>query len=132
MVFGPAGNRRTWGLGGPGDPKNHFKRWGANPPTFWKGFWRHPKIENRRCLAGPRNHVLKTQVCIPKIIRIQKVLCFLFLKTGIDIVGFGGRNGPLRPERQSTKTKRGPFGHQHHRFQVRLLKNKKWRTSGYR
>ena len=23
------------GLGGPGGPKNHSKRWGAKPPTFW-------------------------------------------------------------------------------------------------
>ncbi len=25
-------------LGGPWGPGNHSKRWGANPPTFWKGF----------------------------------------------------------------------------------------------
>ena len=28
-----------WGLGGPGGPKNHSKRWGASPPTFWNGLW---------------------------------------------------------------------------------------------
>jgi hypothetical protein len=28
----------AWGLTDPGGPGNHFKRWGAKPPTFKKGF----------------------------------------------------------------------------------------------
>ncbi len=41
-------------LGGPGDPKNHSRRWGASPPTFWNGFGAGPKS----AIAGrPKNHV---------------------------------------------------------------------------
>jgi hypothetical protein len=28
-----------WGLDGPGGPKNHARRWGASPPTFWNDLW---------------------------------------------------------------------------------------------
>ena len=87
----------------PATPKNISKGGGRTPQPFGRvvgAAVRHPKIKNRRRLAGPRNHVLKTKVCIPKMLRIQKVLNFVFFLTSIDIVGFGCRNDPLRPERQ--------------------------------
>jgi hypothetical protein len=43
------------GLGGPGGPRNHSKKWGAKPPTFWKGFWSRrgrPDPNNLRFPAG--------------------------------------------------------------------------------
>ena len=54
------------GLGGPGSPKNHSRRWGAKPPTFWNGLWGRwgrPNPKNLRFPACPKNHVLKTHVC---------------------------------------------------------------------
>jgi hypothetical protein len=51
MVFGPGC------LGGSGGPKNHSKRCGAKPPTFWNGFWGRrgrPDPRNRRFPAGPK------------------------------------------------------------------------------
>jgi hypothetical protein len=37
--FWPAGKRRSLEFGCPGGPKNHSRRWGASPPTFWNGVW---------------------------------------------------------------------------------------------
>ncbi len=62
MVVGPAGNRRFWGLGGPGGPKNNSRRWGASPPTFWNVFWGPPgpPIPKQSTISGrPRSHVLQ-------------------------------------------------------------------------
>ena len=39
-----------WGLAGTGGPGNPFKRWGAKPPTFWRGLpgpWGLPDSKNR-------------------------------------------------------------------------------------
>ncbi len=46
-----------WGLGGPGGPNNHSRRWGASPPTFWNGFGGRrgrPNPTNQRFPAGPK------------------------------------------------------------------------------
>ncbi len=45
------------GSGRPGGPKNHSRRLGASPPTFWNSFCGRrgrPEPENRRCPAGPK------------------------------------------------------------------------------
>ena len=39
MVFGRSNMVDIWGLGGPGGPGNHSKRWGPSAPTVWNGFW---------------------------------------------------------------------------------------------
>ncbi len=44
------------GLGDPGGPTNHSRRWGASPLTFWNGFWGRrgrPNPKHRRLPAGP-------------------------------------------------------------------------------
>ncbi len=46
-----------WGLGGPGGPQNHLKKWGASPPTFWNGVGGRrgrPNPKNRRVPDGPK------------------------------------------------------------------------------
>ncbi len=48
-LFGRPEIADFWGLGGPGGPKHHSKRWGAKPPTLWNGFWR------RRGRQNPKN-----------------------------------------------------------------------------
>ncbi len=59
MVFEPAGNRRFLWSGRPRrPPKNHSRRWGAKPPTFWNGFWGRPKIGDlwpaqKPCIKNP-------------------------------------------------------------------------------
>ncbi len=64
MVFGPAGNRRFWGWGGPGGPKNNSRKWGVRPPPSGMVFGaagaaQTPKIDDFR---PAQNHVLKNQV----------------------------------------------------------------------
>ena len=52
------------GLGGPGGPKNHSRRWGAKPSTFWHGFLGRrgrPDAQDRRYPAGPKTMYKKTK-----------------------------------------------------------------------
>ncbi len=45
-----------WGLGGPGGPKNHPKRWGNSPSVFWFGCLGRrgrPNPKNRRVSVLP-------------------------------------------------------------------------------
>jgi hypothetical protein len=50
------------GLGGPGGPKNHYRRWGAKAPTFGYCFWGRrgrPDPKNQRLPAGPKTMYYK-------------------------------------------------------------------------
>ncbi len=67
MVVGPAGNRRFWGLGGPGGPRNHSRRWGAKPPTFWNGFGGRPDPQASTISGWPKNPCMKH----PSVLRIR-------------------------------------------------------------
>ncbi len=67
MVFGPAGDRRFWGLGGPGVPENDSKRWGGDAPHLLECFLGPPgppKPPKSTISCRPKNNVLNTQVYV--------------------------------------------------------------------
>ncbi len=53
MVFGPAGDRRFFGSGGPGGPQNLPESGGLRPPPFGM-FFGAAQTPNRRLPAGPK------------------------------------------------------------------------------
>ncbi len=65
MSFGPSGNRRFPGSGGPRGPRKPFKNMGGEAPHIFACFPGHPGPPRPRksTISGrPKTHVLKTQV----------------------------------------------------------------------